>query len=325
MQFITDIANDSFSKLGNNNGFEVFKSIDNKIYLIYSNNNRAIISYDLINKKKLTEIKSAHNKNITNFRYILDNINKRDLVISVSAEDNNIKLWNINIWECLYNIVNIYKYGLIYSACFLNFNNNIYIVTSNYLFNKGAEPIKIFDLNGKKIKELKDSKGRGENTHFIDTFNKRNSSKAYIIASKERFIKIYDYKENKVYNSIYVDYCSNIIINEKNENINLITPCADGFVRIWDFDSAKLLIKIKISNIGLSEACLSNKGYLFVAIADNSIKMIDLNKRKIITSLIGHNNIVRTIKTINIQGYGECVISQGQDSDKIKLWIFKIK
>ena len=69
MEFKIDLANDSFSHWSNNNGFEVFKSVDNKIYLIYSNNNKAIISYDIINKKKLTEINDAHNKNITNLTY----------------------------------------------------------------------------------------------------------------------------------------------------------------------------------------------------------------------------------------------------------------
>ena len=48
--------------------------------------------------KKINEIKNAHNRNITSYNYILDNINKRDLVLSVSENDNNIKLWNIKIW-----------------------------------------------------------------------------------------------------------------------------------------------------------------------------------------------------------------------------------
>jgi len=47
--------------------------------------------------------------------------------------------------------------------------------------------------------------------------------------------------------------------------------------------------------------------------------MIDLKKKKIIHSLNGHNNFVRTIKKINIPEYGECLISQGQDIETIKL------
>ena len=56
---------------------------------------------------------------------------------------------------------------------------------------------------------------------------------------------------------------------------------------MWYFVSAKLLIKIKISNTSLFEACLMNQGYLFVATLDNSIKMVDLNKKRIINSLKG--------------------------------------
>ena len=74
----------------------------------------------------MCEIKNAHNKVIANFRYHLDNKNKRDLIISISPEDNNIKLWNINNLECLLNLSNIYEEGLINSACFLeDYNNNI--------------------------------------------------------------------------------------------------------------------------------------------------------------------------------------------------------
>ena len=255
--------------------------------------------------------------------HILDNYDKRDLIISVSGEDNNIKLWNINIWECIYNFKNINMRGQIYSAWFLNFNNNIYIVTSNYIHDQFPEPIKIFDLKGNKIKELKESNGNGDNTHFIDTFKKNNSSTTYIISSKQNFIKIYDYKKNKIYNIIYGTHCSNIIINEKKEYINLISLNTDGFVQIWDFDSAKLLIKIKISNTPLLEACLMNQDYLFIATLDNSIKMVDLNKKRIINLLKGHQNVVRTIKKINIPEYRLCLISQGENIDNIKLWVLK--
>ena len=117
MEFIADLVNDSFNTFSDS-GFVVFKSIDNRIYLIYSNNNKSIISYDIKNKKKINEIKNAHDRNITSYKYILDNINKRDLVLSVSENDNNIKIWNIKKWECLLNIQNINKIGILKSSCF---------------------------------------------------------------------------------------------------------------------------------------------------------------------------------------------------------------
>ena len=50
MEFLADLVNDSLNTFSDS-GFVVFKSIDNRIYLIYSNNNKSIISYDIKNKK----------------------------------------------------------------------------------------------------------------------------------------------------------------------------------------------------------------------------------------------------------------------------------
>ena len=157
----------------------------------------------------------------------------------------------------------------------------------------------------------------------MDIYYNKKSSKVYVLTSKENSLKIYDYKANKIYNIIYSIYAKNIVIDDKNGNIHIISPCWDGFLRIWDFDSAKLLIKIKVSNNDLFEALLWNNDYLFVGTSDNSKKMMDLKKKKIIHSLNGHNNFVRTIKKINTPEYGECLISQGQDIETIKLWLFK--
>ena len=90
-----------------------------------------IINQLLPKFQKITEIKNAHNNVTTNFRHYLDVINKRDLILSISAYENNIKLWNINNFECLLNLQNINKGGCLYSACFLNDNNQNYIITSN--------------------------------------------------------------------------------------------------------------------------------------------------------------------------------------------------
>jgi len=64
----------------------------------------------------------------------MDNINKRDLLIS--PIDNNIKLWNIKNWNWLLNIKNINIAGTLDSACFLNNNNQIYILSSNNNWNE---------------------------------------------------------------------------------------------------------------------------------------------------------------------------------------------
>ena len=77
-----------------------FKSIDDILYFIYSKKT-SIISYDLINNKKITEIKDDKNSCITNLKHYFYQDKRQDLIISTSI-DNNLKLWKLNNWECLY-------------------------------------------------------------------------------------------------------------------------------------------------------------------------------------------------------------------------------
>ena len=49
----------------------------------------------------MIEIKNAHDRDIINFRHHLDIINKRDLIISISSDDNDLKLWDVVKWELL--------------------------------------------------------------------------------------------------------------------------------------------------------------------------------------------------------------------------------
>jgi WD40 repeat protein len=59
--------------------------------------------------------------------------------MSVSSNDSNIRVWNVNGWECIFNFTNINKAGLLVSACFLKNNNQIYIVSSNFNANGNSE------------------------------------------------------------------------------------------------------------------------------------------------------------------------------------------
>ena len=177
IKLLYNLAEDSFNNKWIDNIFSVFNSINNIFYLIYANKDNSIISYDLINNKKINEIKNAHNKNIVNFRHNFDKLNKRDLIISISAEDNNIKLWDITNFNCLLHLKNINKVGELFSGCFLNIDCNIYILSTN-INRYNSEPIKVFNLNGNIIKEISDSK---EDTVFIDVFYDNLLSKYFII------------------------------------------------------------------------------------------------------------------------------------------------
>ena len=250
IRFSIEISKESYSHWDLDNSFTVFRSLDDILYLIYCNNKNSLIGYDKINNKKIIEIKYAHEHEITNIRYYLDNIYKRDLIMSISGQSNYLKIWNIYNFELILTIENIYFDNGISSACFLNDFKLNYILTSASYNNK--ESIKKFDFNGNEIGEIKDSK---DQIFFIDIYYQFKLNKIYILTANYRYIKVYDYNKNKLKN-IYCDnsnaYHNSIIIQDNSDSIiKLIESSDDGNIRIWDFNSGKLLNKIKISNLEL--------------------------------------------------------------------------
>jgi len=327
IKILNKISDDSNCIYWLDNTFTAFKSIDNILYLIYSNAKRSIISYNLVNNKKINEIKEAHSEQITNFRNYFDEINHRDLIMSISANDNNIKIWNEKNWECISNIKRINKIGRLYSACFLNNKHHIYIISSNNNWDKTkeTESIKVFDLKGRKIKEINDS---NTTTFFIDSFYCDKFSKNFIITGNSNSINSYNFDENKKYKKYFDNEKSkdddhySIIIFKKDEKIELIDSSCNGIIKIWDFFSGSLIKKIIVSQRWIKGICLWDDDNLFVGCLDNSLKLIDLKNGNIIQN---ENNLIDpilTIKMIEHPKYGKCLITQG--IKEINIWIQSI-
>ena len=89
-----ELTKESYSDDVSDNTLTIFKTIHGFYYILFSNKNKSIINFNLIEQKKLIEIKNCHNKYITNFRHRLDRDNKRDLILSLFYFDKNIKIWN---------------------------------------------------------------------------------------------------------------------------------------------------------------------------------------------------------------------------------------
>ena len=94
------LIKDAYGYYEMDNIFIVFNSINNISHIIYVKDDNTIVSYNLNEQKVITEIKNAQERIITNFNHYLDKIKKRDLIMSISAEDCRIKLWNLKNWEC---------------------------------------------------------------------------------------------------------------------------------------------------------------------------------------------------------------------------------
>ena len=324
LKILKEITNDSYAEYILDNTFTVFKTINDILYLIYSSQKKSVICYDLNSKNIIKEIKNLHNEYITNIKHYLDKKNERDLIMLICSNNNNIKLWNVNKWECILNLPQVNKEKFLDSACFLNDNDEIFIITCNYNFKGNSESIKVFDINGNKIKEINNS---NEETSYIESYYDITDSKNYIITGNKYYVKSYDYNKNELFHTYYennIGFRKSIIINKDEKITKLIESCQDGYIRIWNFHSGLLLNKIKVCYKWLYGICLWNNKYLFVGCEDSSIKLIDLINGIIIKSLIAHNNKVITIKKINHPQFGECLISQGWKNDQIKLWTTNI-
>ena len=325
IHLLSTIGYDSYCSTFDNT-FTVFNSINNILYLIYSNYNKSIISYDLNQQILINEIRKAHRKNISNLKHYLDKINNRDLILSISFKDNNLKLWDVKNWNNILNIINVNRIGFLASACLINEDNKIHIITSNYNEEDNCEPIKVFDLNGIKINEMNCS---NESTFFIDVYYDSISKKNFILTGNENYVKSYDYNSNSA-NKLYHKYFENnngshksVIINDKQKIIKLIESCIDGNIRVWNFHSGLLLIKINVNYNWLYGLCLWNSNYIFVGCNDKTIKAVEINNGLISKSFVAHSSKVITIKKFIHPKYGECLISQGFINDQIKIWINK--
>lgn len=326
IELVSIIKNDPYIEMPMNNTFIVFQSKDLILYLIFSSNDKSICCFDFIHLKKIARINKCHQKNITNFRHLFDESKKRDIVMSISSADNNIKLWNIKNWECFLNLTNIYKNKDLLSACFMKYNNQVYIVSSNNCFDFGlqkdnSEKIKIIDFKENIIKEIDNS---NQATSFLDIYYDNKFSKIYIIAVLCTSIKSYDFVQNQLYHE-YNDFpiegggfCMSIAIKNDDNIVKIIEPCDHGFIKIWNFHSGDLLNKFYIGEISFNNICLWNDCYIFATCNDSSIKLINLTNGEITKNLSSHKNFV-----FSIQKFGEYLISQGWENDGIRIWHVK--
>ena len=319
--FLKEVTVDSYAEHFSEFKFIAFKSLNNIFYLVYSTKNRSIILYDIINNTKISEIKNAHSSDINYFLHFLDEVNKKEYIISCSFKDNNLKSWDLTNLECILNLNNINNQGGLRTVCVLKENKNNFIITSNSMYlNTISDPIKVFDFKGNKLKEIDNS---NESTFFIDTYYDYKSSTNYIITANVDCAKSYIFNQNKLYRKYYnitKDENHSLKIDNSEEILKLIVACGDGYIRIWNFHSAVLLKSINCKDY-LNCLCLWDKEYIFVGCDKKVIKLVNLKSGEIIKELSGHNNYLMDIKKTIHPIYVECLLSQGYHDDQIKLWV----
>ena len=322
IKLLHKVEEKGYADYGLDNTFVAFNSFNNILYLVYSTIKKSIICYDLKNNSLISEMKICHPSYITNLRHFADKINKIDIIMSISNEDNNIKLWNIQNMTCILNLKNVNNNGYLYSACFLNYNFQNFIVTSNYDEFSYLEHIKVFDFKGQKIKEIKKS---NEPTFIIESYFDDNFNfQYYIITGNLNYVKSYNYHDNELYHK-YIDgnksgYHYSIVIYNHNSVIKLIESCEDGNVRIWHFHGGLLLKKINVCEENINGLSLYNEKYVFVANDERNIELVDLDEGCVIKKYYAHSNEVINLKIINHPKNGNILISQAYEEEEIKIW-----
>ena len=327
----------------------VFKSIYNDFIMIYRNEKRSIVSYSLIDFKIITEIKNSQTY-INDMKYYFDKFNKRDLLASIEFHKNNIKLWNANTWDLILDIN--YNNGNFYfninSISFMENKNNFYLVASGVNL-PSTQLIHIYDLNGNKIKEINDEKTK---LTYVETFYDINTSKSYIILATNDDIRAIDYETNKIYKKyisiegkskiiniqlsdkvkqnlhINGDYhvkqeiplkgpIKKIIVKAYNDITKIFAAENEGFVRIWNFHTGKLLNSINISKSSVFDICLWDNGHLFAGYS-GGFKLVDIKSNKILKNF-DEKGEARGLALIGLEKYGKCLLTE--NFKVFNLWI----
>ena len=223
-------------------------------------------------------------------------------------------MWNINNFECLFYIDNYNNNYDLLSACFLNHITGNYIVSiyNNLSYIRKDSIIKIYNFNKLLTKTII----LNENTFFISSYYDNRESKSYILTGNRGCVTSYDFNTSLIYHK-YQEYehynmHKNIFINDYEETIKLIES-SDVYIRIWNFHSAEILMKIYINNT--QSICLWNIDYLFVG-GNKKIILIHLKYGIVVDEIYGHNKVISIQKLIHPK-FGECLVSQGGETDFI--------
>ena len=305
--------------------FIVFKSINDIFTLVYIDENNSIISYDLNNFKKLNEIKTEIQYNITDIKYNFDIKNKKDLIM-ITTYINEVQIWNINELECLTKIEINNEDGCHIYSCFCNYDNNLNIIICKKYGSK--YPFMIYDLSGNKIKEINNSYEYISKmySYYDDKLNNN-----YIIVTNN-YINSFDLNASKEYheyqNEIKNNAIKNIIIDNKEEIIKIIALTSSN-IQIWNFNTEEKLFNIDFGLEGLNRInniSLWNSNFCLISIfhgEENStiIKLVDLKNGKIIKNLIKYENEnLISIDKISHESFGDAVLVS-TNNGKIKMLI----
>ena len=126
LKYFFDLQNTSYVYYyENKNTFIVFDSINKEKFLNCPKLPKSIVSYNILKRSISHELINAHNSRVKNLAHYFDKKQKKDLILSKSENDNNIKIWIFLNWELILNIRDIININSIFILNQKNENNII--------------------------------------------------------------------------------------------------------------------------------------------------------------------------------------------------------
>ena len=306
--------NCSTCRWSENNSFDIFKSIFNEYLVVYGNNSKlySIEFYD-ITKKKLNEnltINNAHNNRIVNIKHYYYELKNQEFILS-SSQDGTIKLWQ------LYSIKNL---------LILNHSpqreNDLRLLCEMIFFNRTKNDYYIITARCQEIK-IWNNKGENINTYAIGgtifLTKYYYNFKYYLLygGGGQTNIEIRDIENCEILHKYQrSNVCHWAEIYEINNEKRVISAdYGDKFIKIFDFDTEKLIKSILIENNNfIYSFCLWNEKNILVGV-DNSIKLFNIEEGKLIKELFSGKHFLSIFK-FNHPILGDCLIANEHSGEK---------
>jgi len=309
----------------NNNTLCLFKSLENILVLSYINYGvfkHSISSYNIIDKKIIHNI-TGFDGQISHLSHYLDKANKRDLLLQIVCGyefkiKNNIYIWNFNNLDCILFLKSIYEDGYVYSASLLKENNQLYLIVSNSQGKALSKPLKVFDIKGNKVKEIKSFK---RDINYIDVYFDIKLKKNFIVLI-DGTLSSFDYTTYKLYKKYhdkkFALYGDSIIIKPEKKIVKIMECDFNGEIKIFNFHTGDLLFNARAGGNGF---CCWNDNYILATETYNRFVLIDVSSPKIKKYFEGHKDTVHKFVKLIHPNYRECLITISEF--ETKLWIIK--
>jgi WD40 repeat protein len=312
LKFFKDITDKCQKSYTIDSVFTAFTTTDGKKLIAWGTSSFIIEVYDLITFTPLKTL-SGHTQHIYIVRHFFNKKKNTDYLLSTSYE-RNCKVWDVKTFNCIVTVANCHSGYYLYSALVI-YDEKVdisFIVTT-----APNEFTKVWDFSGNHCKDIATTT---DYTYFINTWNDKNGN-IYIINANSTDVKIYDFRTGLLYKFFKSDSSSwhmSAFIADIKDVPHLFETDGNGYLRIWNVNTGIIFKTIHAAGCNLRGIVLWNDEYIVAASSDKSFKVFDMNTNTY-TTIAGHDNVICSVEKIELNGYGECLITSAIDG-KIKIW-----